>query len=258
MQDVQPATYAILAEIDFRHPLFAVFADARFSDFTRIHFWKYPKLDPAAIPTARTVAAFDNGDPAVLEVPAGAGRIILLLTGWQPEDSQLAVSSKFVPLVWSLLELGGGVPPVPAQFIVGDRVPAPRDAAVTSVRAPDGTLTPFGDGAAAFGRTLQPGIHEFMGDRPYRFAVNLDPAESRTEPMDTDALRSLGVPLAGPEAGAPRAAEGMAALQGVEAEGRQKLWRWFVAATLAVLVIETALAGWTARRTGAPVGEGAS
>jgi hypothetical protein len=35
----------------------------------------------------------------------------------------------------------------------------------------------------------------------------------------------------------------------VEAEGRQKLWRWFIAATLAVLLVESALAGWTARRT---------
>jgi hypothetical protein len=37
-------------------------------------------------------------------------------------------------------------------------------------------------------------------------------------------------------------------LQGMEAEGRQKLWRWFIAATLAVLLVESALAGWTARR----------
>ena len=28
--------------------------------------------------------------------------------GWQPDDSQLAVSSKFVPLLYSLLELAGG------------------------------------------------------------------------------------------------------------------------------------------------------
>jgi len=43
---------------------------------------------------------------------------------------------------------------------------------------------------------------------------------------------------------------GLAALlQGVEAENRQKLWRWFIAATLAVLLAESALAGWTARRS---------
>ena len=38
-------------------------------------------------------------------------------------------------------------------------------------------------------------------------------------------------------------------LQGVETENRQKLWRWFIAATLAVLLVESALSGWTARRS---------
>src|SRR5207249_1425782 len=37
--------YAMISEIDFRHPLFAPFADPRFSDFTKIHFWKYRRLD---------------------------------------------------------------------------------------------------------------------------------------------------------------------------------------------------------------------
>ena len=32
--------------------MFAPFADSRFSDFTRIHFWSYRKLDPAGWPFA--------------------------------------------------------------------------------------------------------------------------------------------------------------------------------------------------------------
>src|SRR5207244_3720624 len=41
LAEAHPSSYAMLAEIDFRHPLFAPFADPRFSDFTKIHFWQY-------------------------------------------------------------------------------------------------------------------------------------------------------------------------------------------------------------------------
>jgi len=39
--EAQPKGYAMLGDVDFRHPLFAPFADPRYSDFTKIHFWKY-------------------------------------------------------------------------------------------------------------------------------------------------------------------------------------------------------------------------
>ena len=52
-------TFQIFAEIDFSHPLFAPFADPRFSDFTKIHFWKYRRLEASALPDAHVVAKFD-------------------------------------------------------------------------------------------------------------------------------------------------------------------------------------------------------
>ncbi|MEO5959078.1 MAG: BatA domain-containing protein, partial [Opitutaceae bacterium] len=107
IEEARPTNYAMFAEIDFQHPLFAPFADPRFSDFTKIHFWKYRKIDPTAIPDARVIAKFDSGDPALMEVPLGKGRVFVLTSGWHPEDSQFARSSKFVPLLWSLLELSG-------------------------------------------------------------------------------------------------------------------------------------------------------
>ncbi|MEI9893716.1 MAG: hypothetical protein WDN28_07395 [Chthoniobacter sp.] len=66
--------YALLAQIDFRHPLFAAFADPRFSDFAKIHWWKYRRLDAAALPGAQTLAQFDSGDPAIVPGAAGQGR----------------------------------------------------------------------------------------------------------------------------------------------------------------------------------------
>jgi hypothetical protein len=250
MEEARPATYAMFAEIDFNHPLFAPFADPRYSDFTKIHIWKYRRLDATTLPNARVVSRFDTGDPAVVEFPVGRGRVIMLAAGWHPEDSQLAVSSKFVPLMWSLLELGGGIANVPTQYGVGDSVVLRAGEALTQVRTPAGEFVALSD-KAEFRATMQPGIYEAAGTAgmsSQRFAVNLDANESRTTPLGLDELEQLGVPLARVEAAATEPAESKTLLQGIEAESRQKLWRWFIAATLAVLLVESALAGWTARK----------
>lgn len=223
MDEAKPSNYAMFGEIDFQHPLFAPFADPRFSDFTKIHVWKYRRLDATAIPGARVVAKFDNGNPALIEVPAGKGKVFVFAAGWQPEDSQLAVSSKFVPLMWSLLEMTGSVGTVVTQYTVGEKVGG-------EVRT-------------------QPGIYAITEPgRQVRVAVNLDPNESRTAPLSADELEQLGVPLAKAKVDPAQPVDNKTFLQGIEAENRQKLWRWFIAATLAVLLVESALAGWTARR----------
>jgi hypothetical protein len=255
-----PRNYAMFAEIDFQHPLFAPFADPRYSDFTKIHFWKFRKLDAAGIPGARVVAKFDTGDPGVVEVPVGKGRLYFLASGWHPDDSQFAVSSKFVPLLWSILEQSGGVASFGTQYLVGETVTLPTGNAATSVRAPNGTNTPIESTTAALSTmTTIPGVYELTGGaKPQRFAVNLDPNESRTSPLASDELEQLGLPVTRAKAGDVATLENKTVLQGIEAENRQKLWRWFIAATLAVLLAETAVAGWTARRSALQTQEVAS
>jgi hypothetical protein len=192
------------------------------------------------------LARFDSGDPAVLEAPLGKGRLFVLTTGWQPDDSQLAVSTKFVPLLWSLLELGGGVSTAPSQWFVGDRAPLPAGAVGTEPTEKDV-------------RFSEPGIREVtVGARTVRFAVNVDPNESRTAPLASDELERLGVPLTKGDTTPVVTGDRKIVLQGIEAENRQKLWRWFIAATLAVLLVESALAGWTARKENSKQAEAAT
>ncbi len=249
IEEARVANYAMFAEIDFRHPLFAAFADPRFSDFTKIHFWKYRKFDAGTLPDAHVVAKFDSGDPAVIDVPVGRGRIVVLAAGWQPDDSQLAVSSKFVPLTYSLLELAGGAPDAAAQWIVGDALPVPAGRDAVTLRTPAAKTITLPMGATSFADTDEPGIYEIIADgRVLRLPVNLDPAESRTAPLGTDELEHLGVPVTAASLAPAAAAADPKLLAGAETENRQKLWRWFIAATLAVLLIETALAGRAARR----------
>jgi hypothetical protein len=252
VHEAQVHNYAMLAEIDFRHPLFAPFADPRFSDFTKIHFWKYRKMDTAGVPNARILAKFENGDPALLEVPVGKGKVYMLTSGWHPDDSQLALSTKFVPLLYAFLEESGATAPPPAQFYVGDTVPLQPNDAASVIHPPDGSELRLSSGEAIFSQTMTPGIYT-LGTQPgRRFAVNLDAAESRTAPMPLDELERLGAPIVHQPTVATGEVERKVRLRNTELEERQKLWRWFLLGTLGVLLVETWLAGRTARRAPAP------
>ncbi len=256
-EEKKPASYAMLGDLDFRHPLLAAFADPRFSDFTRIHFWKYRRIDAQAIPNARKVATFDTGDPAWLEVPLQKGRVIVFTSGWHPEDSQLALSTKFVPLVFSMIESGGSaLRPLTSVQLVDAPVQLPDAAGVPMVVRPPGaepiTLT---NGTTRFTDATAPGIYEFTaGATTRKVAVNLDPSESLTAPRNPDDLERVGAPVADTTTKPPVSPVRAAQLAAAEAEGRQKLWRWFLIATLVVLLTETAVAGWSLRKR-APAGE---
>ncbi len=257
VEEAPASTDAMLTEIDFRHPVFAPLADPRFNDFTRIHFWKYRRLDAAAIPGARVVAKFDTGNPALTEILQGKGRLLVLAASWHPADSQLALSTKFVPLLYSILELGACMPAPPSGYLVGDAIPLAADAASAGIAAvvqpPQGGPLSLTPGAATFSQTERPGVYRVgVGQAQHRFAVNLDPVESRTAPLSVDDLERLGVPIGLKAAEAVRGNQRKTHLQNVELEDRQRLWRWFTIAALGVLVVETWLAGRTARRFAVP------
>ena len=258
--EVTAPNYALFGMIDFDHPIFAPFADARFNDFTKIHFWKYRRVDAAKLPGARVLAKFDSEDAALLEIPEGKGRLLLVTSGWQPSDSQLAVSSKFVPLLYSILDLSGGIHPTLAQFHIGDEVnltgllPAGVPPAL-AVKKPDGTMVQLAAGETKFSDTDTPGIYTVTTLQPSaRFAVNLDGAESRTAMLPSDELARLGVPLKTQEVAQAVQVEQKRRLHDAELEGRQKLWRWLTLAALMVLLGETFMAGWLTRRPAVQTG----
>jgi hypothetical protein len=240
--------YALLAQIDFQNPLFATFADPRFSDFTKIHWWKHRRIDLAAIADARVAARFDDGSPAIVQVPLGKGTLVLFASSWRPVDSQLALSSKFVPLLHALLEQSSNLPAQKAQYFIGEQVPLPGGAQPLTVRKPDGTEIPA-DPGTKFSATDQPGIYSITPGT-LRFVVNLPSEESRLAPLPPERFTSLGVPVrTGRETPAEIAArEGQA--QATEIENQQKLWRWLLVAAIGLLLLETVFAGKLSRTSG--------
>ncbi len=247
------ANYSLLARVDFEHPLFRPFADPRYSDFAKIVFWKHRRLDTNALPNARVLAAFDDGSPALLQLAAGKGVLLVLTSGWHPADSQFALSTKFVPLMHSLLRFSGLAAGESRRLTVGDALPIQAsDQTRAVVRKPDGTSVQAAPGSASIVAD-QPGIYTVQtGGEPRRYAANIDPAESRTAPMPIEDLERLGVPVRTRDTTLkPTAAAAAAARQqllNAELEGRQKLWRWLVVAALIVLLLETWLSGRLTRQ----------
>jgi len=232
--------YALLAQIDFSHPLFAAFADPRYSDFTKIHWWKHRRLVIAPLAGARVLAAFDDKDPAIVQAPLGKGSVVILTSSWQPNDSQLALSSKFVPLLQALLEQSSDLAPQRAQYFVGEELPLPGGSHPLRVRKPDGTEVATAP-ASRFLGTDQPGIY-FATPGTQRFVVNLAPEESRLAPLPPERFASLGVPLSAPQETSEAASRGAGKAQAAEIEARQKLWRWLLLGVIGLLLLETAFA----------------
>jgi hypothetical protein len=119
-----------------------------------------------------------------------------------------------------------------------------------TIRKPDGTTASVASHVKSFGETDMPGVYSVVGLEPlFRFAVNLAPEESKTAPMATEQLEQLGVPVrVKPAATAEQVARREAHLKAVELESHQKLWRWLIAATLVVLIVETWIAARISRR----------
>ena len=247
----EPRDFYLLRDVDFQHPVLAPFADPRFSDFTKIHFWKYRRLELATNATTRVLMRFDSGDPALTELAVGKGRLYVLATTWKSADSQLALSSKFVPLLFSLLEQSGAVSTGPVAYKVGDPVILPRlrtgTAAALTVKSPSGATTP-GEWAGTFRETTEPGMYTVLAGSTVagRFAVNLDPSESRTSPLPVEELEKLGVPLKLQPVDPVSDQKKKIHLANTEVEARQKLWRWAIAGALLLVIAETILA---ARKT---------
>jgi hypothetical protein len=256
--DDESDEYLLLGEIDFTHPLFVPFANPKYSDFTKIHFWRHFTLTGATtgrgyVTGATTgrgyVAMFDNGDPAILEQPLGKGRIVALATNWRPDDSQLALSSKFVPLVGGMLDLAAGGSVTLKSVLVNEPVAIPTsDAAEIVVRKPDGRDVKLPTGTRQFNETDQPGVYCLQaGTDEVQFAVNVNPMESDTTPLDLTQLEQLGVRM-GEDLTRDEKLARERQKRDTELEDQQKVWRWLIVAVLGALIGETWWAGRAARQ----------
>src|SRR5207249_11836288 len=110
------------------------------------------------------------------------------------------------------------------------------------VHRPSGGMVTLSPGTTSFAETDQPGVYTIdTPDGTRSFAVNLDPAESKTSPLHAETLEQFGCRLVNP-ARKLVDREQLRQMHNAELEGRQKLWRWLILAAIGVLIAETWLA----------------
>lgn len=256
VQEAPKRNYSLLGQIDFQHPLFAPFAEARFADFTKIHFWKHRSLSRESLPaSASVVAHFDDGSPALVEMAVGKGSVLLLCTGWQPSESQLALSTKFVPLLYSILERSRPSALPAGHLVVGDPIPLSDAPAGGGAEAPTRVLRPDGREVSVAGASYQdtslPGEYRVGPTGSRSFVINVPSEESRTGPLSLESFEKLGIPMPKEMTQEERVAakDQKRLMAATELESRQKLWRWLILAGFLFVIGET----WLARRvSGAP------
>lgn len=256
VQEAPKRNFTLLGQIDFQHPLFAPFAEARFADFTKIHFWKHRTLTRESLPaSASVVAHFDDGSPALVEMAVGKGTVLLLCAGWQPSESQLALSTKFVPLLYSILERSRPSALPAGHLVVGDVIPLSEPAAAGVASTPTRVVRPDGREVSVSGvsydDTSLPGLYRVGANGARSFVINVPAEESRTAALSLESFEKLGVPMLKELTQEERAAakDQKRLMAAAELENRQKLWRWLILAGFLFVIGET----WLARRTsGAP------
>jgi hypothetical protein len=241
---------ALLGNVDLQHPLFAPFADPRYSNFATVRFWKPQPVTLPANTKAVVAARFDDGSPAVLEATVGKGRLIVWGGDWSTAAGQWVISTKFVPWLQALVERAAGGAARPAVAEVGDTGrlvagPAQWRAAL------DGNST-FAGAVPA-----QPGIYELEeGGATRLIAVQVPAVESLIAPLPLDDLEKLGVPLRAPTPGALAAGAAPKPAAGAQTaavlEGRQKLWRWLLVGAAMLLAFESLFSYVIARREAVP------
>lgn len=230
--------YALLSWLDFQHPLFAPFADPRFNDFTAIRFRRVRELRDMAGDDLIELAKFDSGGPAIMMKEIESGAVVVMTSGWHPADSRLGLSTKFVPLIHSLIRLGR----TPQRQFETTYVNDVIDVADSTGEL----LTPEGKSAAVeegrFAATDRPGIYRSSDSDAQSYAVNVDPRESRIERLPVEDFEQLGIATTSSDA-RESDEERARQMRIQELEAEQKLWRWLLIAAVVVLFLETFLAG---------------
>ena len=244
------SNFRLLVDLDFRHVLLEPFSSPQFNDFTKIHFWKTRDVE-VAVDAVRVLARFDNNRPAIWEMPISAGRLIGFASSWRPTDSQLALSSKFVPLMLRLVDLNFTQTLADSSLLIGEgwQVPKVKGSRVGTLTRPDGREDVLADDTAYYSHCDIPGIYTAsIGDAAFQFAVNLATSESDLEPLPLDRLQRLGVRI-GHSMSAEQELLESQRLQDAEVESRQKFWKWLIATALCLVILETAYAAWKQRWT---------
>ncbi len=194
----------VLTNIRWSHALLAPLADPVLNDFTRTAFLRRAEFNRSSLKPGNVLARFDDAEPAIIEHPLGAGRVLLFNTSANDEWSDLPRRKAFLPLVdRTLARLSSAG--YRKSYVVGDTIILPvanagigKDVAVV---APGGSKIPTRMlmGRNTLVRTdpvTEVGVYhvEIDGKTEKAFTVNTSRTDSPLSPMDGEALKAWWSP----------------------------------------------------------------
>lgn len=193
-------------------PLAAVFSGDAVRDLYLLQLRRVVRLEKP--PQARVFLQTESGDPLLLAIPHGKGRLLLSTFAWHRQSTDLPLRAAFLPLVRELL--AGAVP---------------ANGGIRSINTFD-PLPGEGDTPAS-----DPGVRYFAGTP---IEINVSRAESDPATVPQGELRRLLRGGAGTEA--QSTARTAASASAFDAGGAIPLGRWLLLAALLLWILETVLA----------------
>ncbi len=234
--------YSMLADVKTEHPLLKPFGDPKLRDFTKLRFWKHRQIEVKdAGNKLETLASFDNGQPAILSARIGKGTLIVMASGWHPGDSQFALSTKFVPLLYGWLAAAGFSHDPAATLLVGEDLPLDAASGYT-ITEPAGKTHSLNAGESF--TATQIGLYRVQSATHTKtVAVNLPPDEGRVLPMAPQKLAEYGIKLSSGADSAGASETSDERLTATDTEQKQQSWWYVLLMLLGVLLLETWVAG---------------
>lgn len=243
-EPVQPKAGESVAitEVKFDHPIFEVFQES--GRLASANVIGYFRSEPAT--NAAVLARFEDGSPALVERPAGKGRVMLFTSSFGPSWNDLPLTPLYLPFIHQMVRYAGAREEkswyeLGQTFIVSKE----REATPPAVDTPGGErlsetrLTPDGDLLVT---AREPGFYRLRyNDRPGFTAVNIDGEEGDFTKLNFAEF------VAGVTGGAGRTegTEATRTLSNEEVEGRQRVWWPLLLLALILLLAESVLAGRT-------------
>ena len=191
--------FNVIANVDYRHPIFVPFKNPNHGDFGKGRFYRYFQTVPTS--EATVIATYDDGNPAVIEKIYGNGRVILFTSTIDREWNDLPIHGVYLPFLHEIikyvaLKKAGKIP----EYRVGDSVEyngnqdnAGKEVAIFNPDQKELRTRLNEKGNLFYENTEKPGIYSIhlSGEPTHYFVINVDPTESDLTPRDSEELTSM-------------------------------------------------------------------
>ncbi|MBM3789773.1 MAG: VWA domain-containing protein [Acidobacteria bacterium] len=247
--------FLLLTDIRSDHPIFRPFSEPHSGNFSRARFYGHVRLEVSE--GAQVLARFDNGDPAVVSVDHGEGKVVILPFAADDSTNDLPLKAVYAPFWQQVLrhmqkyrqerrwsEVGDPIEPRAVLAEAAWQPPGDSRAAGQAVVVldPRGERVPLPPGAERL-VAEHAGFYEVRTSTSNsRIAVNTVPHESDITPGDADVM------IAGwtsEQPGDPPGDQPAGDLTVEQRERQQGLWRYLLIGAILFFGVE----GWLSNRS---------